>query len=121
MSELAFASTLKTFRQRACISQAKLGRICDFDHSYISRLESGNRYPSREAVERIAAAMNLGEDDHALLLHAAGFVSDDERSPMSPLAVEVHSLLSDERTPLQYRMMVAQVVSALVHGGRSNA
>jgi transcriptional regulator with XRE-family HTH domain len=121
MNHAAFASTLRTFRERARISQSELGRRCDFDHSFVSRLESGNRAPSRNTVEAISSAINLGKDDHALLLHAAGFVSDDERSPMSPLAVEVHSLLSDERAPLQYRMMVAQVVSALVHGGRSNA
>jgi transcriptional regulator with XRE-family HTH domain len=120
MNQLAFASTLKTFRQRARVSQAALGRRCDFDHSYISRLESSNRYPSREAVERISAALSLSKADDAVLMHAAGFLSATERSPMSPLAVEVHSLLSDEQTPLPYRMMVAQVIGSLVSGSRGS-
>jgi transcriptional regulator with XRE-family HTH domain len=121
MSALDFASTLKTFRRRARISQAALGRVCDLDHSYISRLESGNRSPSRDTVGRISAELGLSASDNAVLLHAAGFISADERSPMSPLAVEVHSLLSDEQTPLPYRMMVAQVIGSLVSGSRSSA
>jgi len=66
-----FASTLKSARESAGLSQAKLAREADFDHSYISRLESGVRMPTRDAVERLCRLMPGTQ--RAALLTAAGF------------------------------------------------
>ena len=71
---MAFAKELRYYRERAGKSQADLGRSCGFDHSFISRLESGERKPSRPAVDRIVAALELSPDASSLLLSSAGFL-----------------------------------------------
>lgn len=70
-----FGTELKALREKARISQSKLAKLCEFDHSYISRLESGARYPTRYAVERISTALELTERDSSALLASAGFSS----------------------------------------------
>lgn len=69
-----FGPLLKDFREGVTgLSQAKLAEKAGFDHSYVSRLESGARMPTRDAVERLAKAINMGQSDTNQLLHAAGF------------------------------------------------
>lgn len=75
---IAFAVTLKAHRIRAGCSQAQLAGKADFDHSYFSRLEAGQRNPSRAAIDAIAGALGYGDDapERAQLLHAAGYLPD---------------------------------------------
>lgn len=70
-----FGQFLKKCREKVPLSQSKLAEACDFDHSYISRLESGNRMPTREAVLLLGKAMGLqpGSDHFEILLDLAGF------------------------------------------------
>lgn len=69
-----FGNLLKTYRERAKLSQSKLAEIADFDHSYLSRLESGKRNPTRAAVERLAKELELEGEDYVRFLALAGFV-----------------------------------------------
>ena len=75
-----FAELLKVYRESYPISQSKLGERAGFDHSYISRLESGARKPTLEAVERIAEALQLPEDKADRLRASAGFMPSDPTS-----------------------------------------
>src|SRR5690554_6954042 len=80
-----FGVTLKRYREARRVSQSKLAERAGFDHSYVSRLESGARTPTRDAVEQLASAMELDRTQHDELLAAAGF-----------LPREVSSLLAGE-------------------------
>jgi transcriptional regulator with XRE-family HTH domain len=48
------------------------------DHSFISRLESGTRGPSRETVLAIARALHLGDQERDELLLAARYAPGKE-------------------------------------------
>lgn len=80
-----FGSALKQHREDHRVSQSKLAERAGFDHSYVSRLESGARMPTREAVLQLAAALKLDGPAQDSLLAAAGF-----------LPKEVSNLLSTE-------------------------
>jgi transcriptional regulator with XRE-family HTH domain len=69
-----FGGVLRDFRERLGVSQAKLAKLAEFDHSFISRLESGARMPTREAVDRLAAALRLEPEERDRLRNAAGFL-----------------------------------------------
>lgn len=99
-----FGALLKSLREKRGISQTKLSEKADFDHSYVSRLESGVRMPTREAVDRLADALEL-EDQRNSLLVAAGFLPDDIASLFSsePALGEILDLLQDEAVPSEYR------------------
>ena len=58
-----FGGLLKAMREARRISQSKLAERADFDHSYVSRLESGARMPTRDAVERLASALTLAQSE----------------------------------------------------------
>lgn len=83
MSANAFGLCLSGFRRRAGISQSKLAERADFDHSYVSRLESGVRMPAREAVEALATALNLTDAERDELRQAAGFAPSDPAGLLS--------------------------------------
>lgn len=73
-----FGVTLEAFRERAGFSQSKLAELAGFDHSYMSRLERGGRNPTRPAVDRLAAALELDSADTIELTRAAGFLPREE-------------------------------------------
>jgi transcriptional regulator with XRE-family HTH domain len=81
MSELSldFGRTLRRLRQAnpPHLSQSKLADQAGLDHSYVSRLEAGQRRPSRDAVVILASVLQLNDHDRAQLFHAAGFAPDD--------------------------------------------
>lgn len=115
-----FGALLKSLREKRNVSQSKLAEKADFDHSYISRLESGARMPTREAVDRLAEAMDLLQPQTDSLLAAAGFLPRDVSSLLSsePVIGEVLDLLQDEAVPSEYRDNMRQVLSLLAKQAR---
>ncbi len=111
---------LKTLREKRGVSQNKLAEQADFDHSYVSRLESGERMPTREAVHRLADALSLEEPQRDLLLAAAGFLPRDVSSLISsePVIGEILDLLQDSALPSEYRDNMRQVLSLLAKQAR---
>ena len=69
-----FAATLAALRRGRDLSQYDLARVADYDHSYISRLESGDRDPLRDTVDALAAALALTPAERVVLHVAAGFI-----------------------------------------------
>ena len=74
----SFASTLRTIRERHGVSQSTLADRADCDHSFVSRLESGKREPSRAMVDRFAEAMGLDQGDRDRLMLSAKFKANDK-------------------------------------------
>ena len=54
-----FAENMKKYRKEAKLTQEKLAELCNTDHRYIGQIETGNRCPSLEYVERISSALNV--------------------------------------------------------------
>lgn len=110
-----FGGLLKTMREGRRVSQSKLAERADFDHSYVSRLESGARMPTRDAVERLATALSLSQTEEDGLLAAAGFLPRDVSSLLSdePVLGEVLDLLQNDAVPMEYRENIRQVLRLL--------
>jgi transcriptional regulator with XRE-family HTH domain len=70
-----FPQLLKVLRESQGLSQSRLADMGDFDHSYVSRLESGQRLPTRATVHTLAKALGLGEEEEKTLLLSAGFAT----------------------------------------------
>ena len=115
-----FGSLLKGYREGRRVSQSKLAERAEFDHSYVSRLESGSRTPTREAVERLAGALDLLQGEQDALLAAAGFLPRDVISLLSdePVIGEVLDLLQNDLVPAEYRENMRQVLHLLAEQAR---
>ena len=115
-----FGIRLKGLREARRVSQSKLAERADFDHSYVSRLESGARMPTREAVERLSRALGLSQGEQDALLAAAGFLPRDVASLLSdePAIGEVLDLLQNDAVPLEYRDNMRQVLRLLAEQAR---
>jgi len=115
-----FGQLLKALRERRGVSQSKLAERAEFDHSYVSRLEGGARMPTRDAVDRLGAALGLGESERDALLAAAGFLPRDVTNLLSsePVLGEVLDLLKDEQVPSEYRESMRQVLHLLAQQAR---
>jgi transcriptional regulator with XRE-family HTH domain len=57
-----FGRRLRHWRKSAALTQAELGRLLMYDHSYISRMESGSRWPPREVAERCDDLLGAGRE-----------------------------------------------------------
>ena len=116
----AFGVLLKGYREGRGVSQSKLAERADFDHSYVSRLESGARTPTRDAVERLAAALGLRQAEQDTMLAAAGFLPRDVASLLSdePVIGEVLDLLQNDSVPVEYRDNIRQVLRLLTEQAR---
>src|SRR5688572_24793945 len=55
----ALAELLKQLRIRHGMSQADLAALSEVDHSYLSRLEKGERRPSPRMLKRLAVALQV--------------------------------------------------------------
>lgn len=120
MSSMEFGVLLKTLRERHGVSQSKLAERADFDHSYVSRLESGARMPTRDAVDRLGTAMELDHSYLDALLASAGFLPKDVTSLLSnePALGEVLEMLQDETVPTEYRDNMRNMLRLMVQQAR---
>lgn len=96
-----FGTALKRYREMARVSQSKLAERAGFDHSYVSRLESGARTPTREAVIQLANALGLDGQGKDSLLAAAGFLPQEVSSLLTsePELSELLHLLHNDAVP----------------------
>src|SRR6478752_4219675 len=110
-----FGLLLKKCREARSVSQSKLAERAGFDHSYVSRLESGARTPTRDAVDRLGEALSLDQLERDAMLASAGFLPRDVGSLLSsePVIGEVLDLLQDEAVPQEYRENIRQVLRLL--------
>jgi transcriptional regulator with XRE-family HTH domain len=76
MNENSFGNLLREYMKEYAISQLKLAEDTGYDHSFISRLWSGQRKPTRENVERIIPALRLPPPKRDALQAAAGLLPD---------------------------------------------
>ncbi len=115
-----FGQLLKTLRERRGVSQSKLAERADFDHSYVSRLESGARMPTRDAVDRLGAALALGESERDALVAKAGFLPRDVNNLLStePVLGEVLDLLQDDTVPVETRENIRQMLHLVAEQAR---
>lgn len=119
-ADKGFGTTLKRFRETARVSQSKLAERAGFDHSYVSRLESGARTPTRDAVEQLALALGLEHVQQDELLASAGFLPREISSLLSgePEITEVLGLLQNDAVPGAYRDSMRQVLRLLAEQAR---
>lgn len=71
-----FRALLKAHRDARRWSQERLALEAAVDHSLLSRLESGGRNPTREAVGKLATGLGLDRERAEHLLLSAGFLPD---------------------------------------------
>ena len=116
MSTTSFALTLREMRDRRRLSQSRLAEAAGFDHSYVSRLESGSRMPTRDAVTKLAEAMHLEDADRDTLLASAGFMPGriENLFASEPVLSEVLGLLQNRSIPSEVRDDVRHMISLLV-------
>lgn len=115
-----FGVTLKRFREARRVSQSKLAERAGFDHSYVSRLESGARTPTRDAVQQLADAMDLERLQQDELLASAGFLPQEVSSLLSsePEITDVLALLQNSQMPDDYRQTMRQVLRVIADQAR---
>ncbi|HRA47883.1 MAG TPA: helix-turn-helix transcriptional regulator [Thermomicrobiales bacterium] len=120
MSSTDFGNLLKRLRETNGVSQSKLAERASFDHSYVSRLESGARMPTREAVDRLGTAMSLDPAELDSLLASAGFLPKDVSSLLSaePALGEVLEMLQDDTVPSEFRENMRNMLRIMVQQAR---
>lgn len=116
LDSVVFAPLLRELRDRRRLSQSRLAEAAGFDHSYVSRLESGARMPTRDAVAKLADAMGLVESERDALLASAGFMPGriENLFASEPVLSEVLGLLQDRAVPADVRDDVRHMISLLI-------
>lgn len=69
-----FSELLKFLRKAHGVSQNLASERTGYDKSFISRLESDERRPTREAILRLGEGIGLSDDETDSLLLAANFM-----------------------------------------------
>jgi transcriptional regulator with XRE-family HTH domain len=114
-----FGQMLSRLRQAQRLSQNQLAQRAGLNHSYISRLESGDRGdPSRTVVEQFVGALGLdaeGRDADELRM-AAGFLPVDPAHLLTgeTALARIAALLEDERLPDASRATLRRILALLV-------
>jgi transcriptional regulator with XRE-family HTH domain len=118
-----FAPLLREYRDRSRLSQSRLAEAAGFDHSYVSRLESGTRMPTRDAVVKLAGAMGLDEHQRDAMLAAAGFMPGRIESLLAgePVLSEALGLLQNRAIPAEVRDDVRNMIALLVRQAQRSA
>ena len=93
-SDTTFAARLRWWREHRALSQLALAGRSDVSQRHLSFLELGRAAPSREMVDRLAAALDIPLRQHNALLLAAGFAPEwRQRDLAAPDLAEVTSAL----------------------------
>ncbi len=100
-TDVNFATALRQARESSGLSQSRLAARAGYDHSYVSRLESDSRAPTRDAVLSLGDAMGLADIDRDYLLAAAGFLPLKVENLLAdePIVSEVYAVLNDGTLP----------------------
>jgi transcriptional regulator with XRE-family HTH domain len=112
----SFASALRQSRERQRLSQSRLAAAAGFDHSYVSRLESGTRTPTRDAVVKLGEALTLDEVEIDSLLASAGFMPARIENLLAaePVVGEVLGILQNGGVPEDVREDLRAAISLLI-------
>jgi transcriptional regulator with XRE-family HTH domain len=70
----SFSGLLADLRERAEWSQHRLGLLAGYDGSFVCKLESGARQPSRDTVAALAEVLDCTPGDASRLFVAAGLL-----------------------------------------------
>ena len=84
-----FRTLLKRHRLARRWSQERLANECNMDHSLVSRIESGQRDPTRESLSKLCAGLGLPPNDADQLWLSAGLVPPDLRAAEMGAAVRL--------------------------------
>jgi transcriptional regulator with XRE-family HTH domain len=84
-------------RERPRRSQSRLGLLAGFDHNYVSRLESGARTPSRDAIESLARVLEASTAERDRLLTTGGFALPIDETSSVLMAVIAERRLQTDR------------------------
>jgi transcriptional regulator with XRE-family HTH domain len=111
-----FAMALRQSREEKRLSQSRLAAAAGFDHSYVSRLESGTRTPTRDAVSKLGEALALDDIQVDALLAAAGFMPARIENLLAaePVVGEVLGLLQNGGVPEEVREDLRAAISLLI-------
>lgn len=112
----SFALALRKTRERQRLSQSRLAAAAGFDHSYVSRLESGTRTPTRDAVSKLGEALMLDAIETDALLASAGFMPDRIENLLAaePVVGEVLGILQNGGVPEDVREDLRAAISLLI-------
>jgi transcriptional regulator with XRE-family HTH domain len=112
----AFRTLLRNHRNAQRWSQERLAYEAEMDHSLVSRLESGQRAPTREAVEKLVTGMKLSEFDKDQLLIHAGFFPVHPESAIGhqPEALKLYRLLESNGLPAETKQALVQTLDGLL-------
>lgn len=112
----AFSVALRQSREQQRLSQSRLAAAAGFDHSYVSRLESGTRTPTRDAVVKLGEALLLDDIQTDSLLAAAGFMPARIENLLAsePVIGEVLGILQNGAVPDDVRDDLRAAISLLI-------
>ncbi len=105
----SFGSLLRTLREARGLPMKDLGERAGLHQTFISRLESGERGPSKEAVDALVDALEGSEADRFRLLVAA-----DLMVPLDPLLAALAEVFWSERLPPAARARLQALVEIAV-------
>lgn len=111
-----FGHMLRELRMDRRLSQARVADMAGYDHSFLCRLEAGNRDPSREAVETIARVLRLSGPDTDELLMAAGYMPNNAASVLDrePVVARLYEFLVSSAAPESTKEIVRTQVVLIV-------
>ena len=109
-----FGSLLRGLREARGLPMKDLGERAGLHQTFISRLESGERGPSREAVDALVDALDGSEADRFRLLVAA-----DLMVPLDPLLAALAEVFWSERLPPAARARLQALVEVAVAYART--
>jgi transcriptional regulator with XRE-family HTH domain len=114
-STTEFRGLLKRHREARRWSQERLAAEAEMDHSLVSRLESGQRSPTRDAIGKLARGLDLAPEQKDRLLIAAGFFPDQPENALSdePAVTRIYRILRDEQTPQPVRDNIRALLNSL--------
>lgn len=73
---------MRRMRTRKFLAGQRVARIAGLDPSYISRIESGQRAPTRAVLLRICAALDCNDDERDQLIQAAMYLPVGQLRPL---------------------------------------
>lgn len=111
----AFGTALKDVLTTHRLSQSRAAVMAEYDHSYVSRLVSGARMPTREFIDCLANNCNFSEDEWNRLLLAAGFTPTwGGAALIDPELRDAAAALNDPAIPQRDRDSLRLQISAMV-------
>lgn len=111
----SFGAVLREIRTAHRLSQERLAGLAGIDHGFVSKIESGQRFPSPDTLSDLARSLRLTPEERQRLYDAHGTIEHPIDGSRYPELARIVDYLENPRGDAECKEVLRSTITNLSH------